>query len=414
MGAAQSQHLALYSKILKIKSPTVRVQMLQQILSGPEYVAAARQAGVYAALLEYIRRVTAGEAAVLPGEGRNDNVAAQQNRALADAQRKTQIHSRTRAVLQDDLAVVSTDDTKRQRARDIFSMSLYVLGLEDAESLNEDALKAAYKKAALRAHPDKGGSEEAFKEVTRAYTYLSEILKRINGGRKVVEGKVEKPTVLATERSHDADKWKHIEPTRLNAKNLDMNAFNKLFESTRIPDPDEDGYGDWLKDAQAGVDQKKFSGEYNRDVFMRAFEDEITKKSGGGSGNQLSVIHPSAMAMTLQGGTELGRDRPAEYTAAANDRVQYTDLKMAYTRDNTITNHVANVRVEARDYKQYKASREDAPKISAEERAALDEQERELQRREQLRQRRYAQEQVANTEYFERMKQLMIVDKGNN
>ncbi len=412
MGAAQSQHIALYSKILKIKSPTVRVQMLQQILSGPEYVAAARQAGVYAALLEYIRRVTAGESALLPGEGHNDTVAAQQNRAAADAQRKAQITARTRAVLQDDLALVSTDDTKRQRARDMFSMSLYVLGLEEAESLNEDALKAAYKKAALRAHPDKGGSEEAFKEVTRAYAYLSEILKRINGGRKVIEGKVEKPTVLATERSRDADKWKHIEPTRLNAKNLDMNAFNKLFESTRIPDPDEDGYGDWLKGAQnADTDQKKFSGEYNRDVFMRAFEDEVTKKSGG---NQLSVIHPAAMAMTLQGGTELGRDRPAEYTAAANDRVQYTDLKMAYTRDNTITNHVANVRVEARDYKQYKASREDAPKISAEERAALDEQERELQRREQQRQRRYAQEQVANAEYFERMKQLMIVDKGSN
>ncbi len=387
--------------------------MLQQILSGPEYVAAARQAGVYASFLEYIRRVTAGETAFLPGEGRNETVTAQQNRAAADARRKANIQERTRAVLQDDLALVSTDDTKRQRARDMFSMSLYLLGLEEAESLNEDALKAAYKKAALKSHPDKGGSEESFKEVTRAYSYLSEILKRINGGRKAVEGKVEKPAVLVSERANDADKWKHVEPTRLNAKNLDMNAFNKLFESTRIPDPDEDGYGDWLKDAQnaAGADQKKFSGEYNRDVFMRAFEDEVTKKAGG---NQLSVIHPSAMAMTLQGGVELGRDRPAEYTAAANDRVQYTDLKMAYTRDNTITNHVANVRVEARDYKQYKASREDAPKISAEERAALDEQEREIQRREQLRQRRYAQEQVAYSEYFERMKQLMIVDKGSN
>ena len=248
--------------------------------------------------------------------------------------------------------------------------------------------------------------------MTRAYAYLSEILKRINGGRKAVEGKVEKPSVLATSRAGEADKWKHVEPARLNAKNLDMNAFNKLFESTRIPDPDEEGYGDWLKDAQAASDgQKKFSGEYNRDIFMRAFEDEVTKKSGGG-GTQLSVIHPSAMAMTLQGGTELGRDRPAEYTAAANDKFQYTDLKMAYTRDNTITNHVANVRVEARDYKQYKASREDAPKISSEERAALDEQEKAIQRQEQLRQRRYAQEQVAATEYFERMKQLMIVDKG--
>jgi curved DNA-binding protein CbpA len=410
MGAAQSQHLALYSKILKIKSPNVRVQMLQQILSGPEYVTAARQAGVYAALLEYIRRVSAGEPAMLPGE--RPQQTAQEQRAAIEAQVKAQVRALSAQGVNasDNNAIVSTDDTKRQRARDMFSMSLYLLGLEEADSLNEDTLKAAYKKAALKSHPDKGGNEESFKEVTRAFAYLSEILKRINGGRKVVEGKVEKPTVLATARAGEADKWKHIEPTRLNAKNLDMNAFNKLFETTRIPDPDEDGYGDWLKDAQTASDEKKkFSGEYNRDVFMRAFEDEVTKKAGG---TQLSVIHPSAMAMTLQGGTELGRERPAEFTAAANDRVQYTDLKMAYTRDNTITNHVANVRVEARDYKQYKASREEAPKISAEERAALDQQEKEIQRREQLRQRRYAQEQVANSEYFERMKQLMIVDKG--
>lgn len=408
MGAVQSQHLALYSKILKIKSPHTRVQMLQQILSGPEYVTAARQAGVYAALLEYIRRVSAGEAALLPGE-RIQQLPAQEQRAAVEAQVKAQVRGRAIAS-EHTTALVSTDDTKRQRARDMFSMSLYLLGLEEADSLNEDTLKGAYKKAALRSHPDKGGNEEAFKEVTRAYAYLAEILKRINGGKKAVEGKVEKPSVLATSRAGEADKWKHVEPTRLNAKNLDMNAFNKLFESTRIPDPDEDGYGDWLKDAQAASEAKKFSGEYNRDVFMRAFEDEVTKKSGG---TQLSVIHPAAMAMTLQGGTELGRDRPAEFTAAANDRVQYTDLKMAYTRDNTITNHVANVRVEARDYKQYKASREEAPKISAEERAALDDQEREIQRREQLRQRRYAQEQIAGAEYFERMKQLMIVDKGS-
>lgn len=390
MGATQSHHLALYSKILKIKSAPVRIQMLQQVLSGPEYIAAARQAGVYSAILEYIRKVNLGESALLPGENH---------------QQSAQVRT-----LESSSAIVSTDQTKQQRARDMFSMSLYLLGLEEADSLNEDMLKVAYKKAALKAHPDKkGGNEERFKEITRSYAYLSEIIKRINGGRKVVEGKVEKPAALASTRAGEADKWKHVEPTRLNAKNLDMNSFNKLFESTRIPDPDEEGYGDWLKDAQSSEGTKKFSGEFNRDVFMRAFEDEVTKKPAS---SQLAIIHPSAMAMTLQGGTELGRDRPAEYTAAANDRVQYTDLKMAYTRDNTITNHVANVRVEARDFKQYKASREDAPKISAEEKQALDDQEKGIQRQEQLRQRRYAQEQVAASDYFERMKQMMIVDKG--
>jgi hypothetical protein len=47
-----------------------------------------------------------------------------------------------------------------------------------------------------------------------------------------------------------------------------MNAFNKLFEQTHIPDPDSDGYGDWLKSADSkSTTGPKFSGQFNRDVF---------------------------------------------------------------------------------------------------------------------------------------------------
>ena len=209
------------------------------------------------------------------------------------------------------------------------------------------------------------------------------------------------------------EEYKHAQPVRLNAQKLDMNAFNKMFEENRLSEPDEDGYGDWLKDAQAegaAATTNKYSGDYNRDRFMRAFEDDVTKKAQKG---QTAPIHPAEMALPVAGAgyTELGRERPADYTAAANDGLQYTDLRMAYTRDNTITNHVANVRVEARSLEQYKSAREDAPKVSDSEKAALMAAEKEFERKEALRQRRAAQEAVAASDYFERMKQRMIVDK---
>lgn len=51
-----------------------------------------------------------------------------------------------------------------------------VLGL-DVDDPTKDQIKKAYKKAALEAHPDKGGSEETMRAVTEAYNELIEPFK---------------------------------------------------------------------------------------------------------------------------------------------------------------------------------------------------------------------------------------------
>jgi curved DNA-binding protein CbpA len=411
MGATQSRydpsHLRIYKQILQLRSPQLRVQMIQQVLSGPEFIQAAKGAGLYASLLDYVRRVLAGdEGALLPGEKRS-LVGAPSLPAPAPSQQQQQ---------QQQQQLTTTDNEARRKAQDKFYVGLAILGLDSEQSLSEDALKAAYKRRALQTHPDKGGSKQAFDEVKAAYNYLLEILTRIKGvsgqGSRQTD-KVEAPSRLTTSRSADAEEFKHVQPVRLNAQKLDMNTFNKMFEENRLAEPDEDGYGDWLKDAQAeGATANKYSGDYNRDRFMRAFEDDVTKGAQKGHG-QTTPIHPAEMALPVAGAgyTELGRERPADYTAAANDGLQYTDLRMAYTRDNTITNHVANVRVESRSLEQYKSAREDAPKVSDAEKAALMAAEKEFERKEALRQRRAAQESVAASDYFDRMKQRMIIDK---
>ena len=52
---------------------------------------------------------------------------------------------------------------------------------------------------------------------------------------------VEAPTALTSGRAEESKAWQHIEPVKLNAKNLDMNAFNQMFEKTHMADPDHDG-----------------------------------------------------------------------------------------------------------------------------------------------------------------------------
>ena len=261
---------------------------------------------------------------------------------------------------------------------------------------------------ALRAHPDKGGSEEYFEAVTRAYAYLSEILKHMRGGKR--EGRMDAPGALNVNRDAEAEKWKHTEPVRLNAKNLDMNAFNKLFEQTHIPDPDSDGYGDWLKTEDSRKSEPAFKGQFNRDVFNRMFDTEAKKNQR--QSNSL-IVHPGEMALTLNptSGVDLVGERPDSFTAAPNSRFQFTDLRGAYTTDSTISDKVSNVQVGERNLEQYRAAREKAPDpFNQTELHSIREFESRQKQMDEMRERKRAEMGVRNQQYFDRMKQMVITD----
>lgn len=376
--------------------------MIQTLLQGPEYVHSFRQAGIYSELLQYVSRVSRGEQPnPLPGE--QENPARQSN----PPQQNLIVHSAKQLNPYERVMKGKSNE----KALTYFQTCLQVLGLEEEVALTEEELKKAYKHAAMKAHPDKrGGSEQQFEAVTRAYAYLSEILARIHGGRKAGLKKVEEPAMLKTERSQESEQWKQVEPVRFNPDKLDLNAFNKMFEQTRVPEPDEDGYGDWLKQ-ESSTNAPKFSGKFNRDVFNSMFEQESQKQKQ--SQTQLAVAQPQALLFNPTAGVELGRDKPGDFTAPANAALglKYTDLRAAYTTESTFSGQVADVRVEARDFGQYQESRKRAPDpLRNDELSAIQQMEREAEEREKRRQIRAAQEIVASDEYRERMKRLVLTD----
>jgi curved DNA-binding protein CbpA len=293
-----------------------------------------------------------------------------------------------------------------------FASCLEVLGIQDEVALTEESLKKAYKRSSLKAHPDKGGSEEQFEAITRAFAYLTEILKRIQGGRTGALKEVEAPSQLTSGRTEESKAWQHVEPVKLNPKNLNMKAFNDMFEKTHMQDPDSNGYGDWLKDEMTDKASPKFSGKFNRDVFNKMFDDEARKQGSSRPQNQL--VHPAAMALTLAPtmGLELGRTASDSFTPAPNSKERFSDLKDAYSRETTISDKVSNVRMETRNIDSYRASREKAPEpLSHQEQEALAQAEREIAQRETHRQRRAAGQGILEQQYFERMKQLVLTDK---
>jgi curved DNA-binding protein CbpA len=438
MGQQQSidpVHLRMYNNMIQIRDPMKRIQIINTCMASMEYVQSAKRSGVYSYLLNYISTVqNGGNPPPLPGENAVTQNAVTQNAVTQPVQdiqiprslQTTHLHGigathpslvgQERQKQQLTIRQDSTPswkivtETPKQKAISYFSSCLEVLGIQEEVALTEESLKKAYKKMAIKAHPDKGGSEDYFEAVTRAYAYLSEILSFMQGGKRKTQAPVNAAAAdgMRTTREQDAKQWEHAEPVRLNAKNLDMNAFNKLFEQTHMPDPDSDGYGDWLKGEtqQAGP---KFKGEFNRDVFNRMFDEE-SKKSRAPS-NQL--VHPGQMALTLNptSGVDLVGERPDSYTAAPNSRFQFTDLRGAYTSDNTVTDKVANVTVGERSFDQYRASRERAPEaLSANEMQGIREFESRQQQMDSMRERKMAEMSVRNQNYHDRMKQMVITD----
>jgi hypothetical protein len=406
-----NDHMMMYNKILQIKNPQTRVNMLKTILSGPEFIHTAKQAGIYAGILQYIKAITYDEAGthILPGETPTPTHLAITNNAVSSTPKSS------------SNAITIMHNGKAQKAKDYFNWSLEILGLSDSDGLTVEIIKAAYKKSAAKAHPDRqGGSDKAFKDVTKAAAYLTDIISKITGrrpdtGTVTVESEIQ-------QRKEDTDKWANFTPVTLDPKNLNMAAFNEMFEKTRLPEPDEDGYGDWLKDAndlgngrlnsKGDYEINKPTGDYNRDHFMRKFEDSL-RSNNTKQGQQL-VLNPNAMALVAPIGTELGRDRPADYTAPFMSDVNYTDLRSAYTQNNTIMNHVANVRFEERSFDKYKSAYDAGPSaLSTDELELIRQSDKEIEDRERQRQLRHAQQDRLQLDNSERLRSLLILNKQN-
>ena len=323
-----------------------------------------------------------------------------------------------------------------RRAMDYLHESYQLLGIDDSKPLTHEILKSAYKRAAVKTHPDKGGSPELFDAVTRAFLYIQEILEKLipKTGK---DGKDARFSVSVTPEEamrarginptapadKNAMKLEDAPPVALNPKKLDMNVFNKLFEENKLPDPDkDDGYGDWLKgqDNSRGT-QAAMKGKYNADVFNRTFEEEA-KRAAAAPQNQLSKYRPPSEMILAPGfGTELGAGRPEQYTKAntaitgASGGIGYTDLKYAYSEGSTFSQDIAGVSLDGRPKTMAEAERaykSAPPSMSEEETRAVSMFTQAREAAEVQRQQRLAARDVDHSTAHARLKQrLMIAER---
>jgi len=411
--------------------------MIETLFEGQEYVNTAKRMGLYGALLGWVAAQRRGEFYPWP------HVAPQPQQPQQQSQpppmRQIQPQHATPVMRINDSPPQTTTLAKApppRRAMDYLHEAYQLLGIDDSKPLTHELLKSAYKRAAVKTHPDKGGSPELFDAVTRAFLYIQEILEKLipKTGKdgKDVRFSVEVTPEMAMKArginptapaDKNAMKLEDAPPVALNPKKLDMNVFNKLFEENKLPDPDkDDGYGDWLKDQDnSRGTQAAMKGKYNADVFNRTFEEESRRAASAPKDQMSKYRPPSEMILAPGFGTELGSGRPEQYTKSttaitgAAGGIGYTDLKYAYSEGSTFSQDIAGVSLDGRPKTMAEAERaykSAPPSMSEEETRAVSMFTQAREAAEVQRQQRLAARDVDHSTAHARLKQrLMIAER---
>lgn len=440
------RHVRIWQNLATLQSNETRMSMLETLMVGPEYVAAAKKAGIYAHILQWIASTRRGESVRWPW--------AISSQPIQHQRPQTSAYSTTNAYNQSNpdpqRIGIMTPPRKEQpvhnsalatvpppkRALDALHEAYMVLGLDDSKPLSHEALRIAYKKAAARSHPDRGGTSEAFDKVTRSFLYVEEVLNKLVP-KSAMEGedprftqKVTKEAALqarsvplskyaaeeiAMHRDRGIPQIEEKPQVTLNPKKLDMNVFNQLFEENRLPDPDQDGYGDWLH--ANGEDMKGRSSQhesvlrakFNTEVFNRAFVSDGTARKDPAAA-ELARYRPPDELVHHQG-AELGGGRPKHYISPMGANIAYTDLKFAYGEGSTFSQDVVNVTSESgKTFTQMKAERETAPiPLSAEEAAMVAAVERQRASVEEERRKRLAVADVAAEDVYSKLQRRLMI-----
>ena len=390
MGASASR---IWSDLCAIESDQIRARMLETLLASPELVEAADERGIFAPIMAW--RTARAQGKAVPWPWSTSQKAIHNSRQSPGTQ-----------------LMISP----AAKALDYFQTALALLGIDESEPLSHERLKTAFKKTSLRVHPDKGGTAEAFDEVTRAFQYLGKILDRISPKMSAADkarmtGQVN-PTTAA---SYRVPLVQDGPPVTLSAKKLDMNTFNKLFEENRLPDPDQEtGYGDWLK-SQGGSDESaadpRLKGKFNQQVFEQVFREKAVAQRSTAITRRLEPDYIVPVS-----GTELGA-KTDNFTAALGSDIQFTDLKQAYGESATMYQQVAT---EVKNVRERSATTmADARRIRNEEMARVvpDESMRiasaaaAAEERERQRRLRLAKQDTSMEAWADQMKRRLLVNE---
>jgi curved DNA-binding protein CbpA len=271
-----------------------------------------------------------------------------------------------------------------------------VLGVPRDFTLQE--LKTAFKKVAVKVHPDKGGNEYMFNMVTECFKMLMREWKRKNSDKPFQDLK-------ASYKAHaDREEAYRGEDTSAGL-GFSLDKFNRLFEENKRPSVTDAGYGTFLTETN-NKEAPKFKGGTKED-FNSHFERH-TKEAADKTITKYREPEPMAPSIKIQY-YEMGVQQIDDFSGENSTlkRLNYSDLKVAHTTSRIIDPE----KVKYKTYKSIDELKKDRGSISYE----LSKKDRERllkqqEREEQLdleRQRIVNKQDEEDEKHYQKMKNLL-------
>ena len=215
----------------------------------------------------------------------------------------------------------------------------------DYDDYNINNIKKAYKKKALKYHPDKAGPKynDKFQLITQAYIYL---LTKVED-KNIVDNKI---SVKVENIDYEDNINDNRENIYLDKDKFDINNFNKIFQDYKIPSSFDKGYGNLMKEnIDNDNDKEIFGKKFNNDIFNAHFDNIKKTKNKNENMNIIEYREPDALDSSIGNLTHtfLGEDDIEDFGCVNSSQLSYTDIKKAHV-DETLLIDVNKVK-----YKTY-------------------------------------------------------------
>jgi curved DNA-binding protein CbpA len=203
-----------------------------------------------------------------------------------------------------------------------------VLGLQPNFTLDE--LKNAYKRVALTAHPDRGGSKYLFNLVSACYKQLRDTLQ------------YKLPHEM--KQTYKEEVKQQVTPS-MTADKFDVDRFNKIFSEHH--EVERTGYDDFLKKTKP-IDEPKdlFKGKkVSANTFNEVFDKYAKTASSQTHISKYKDPEPLSLSTKI-GFSDIGMTAIDDYSGdnRTNKNLNFMDLKVAHTTGRLIDPNIVKAR----------------------------------------------------------------------
>jgi len=200
-----------------------------------------------------------------------------------------------------------------------------ILGLENNE-LNLKLIKKAYKKRALKYHPDRNpDKEDIFNLINQAYIFLLDKVEEEN----YIESKINNDVRF---QEYDNKINEGIENINLDKENFSLDKFNEIFEKSRVNESEDKGYSDLMKNNKED-EGMIFNSKVSNEIFNSHFSKLKEKKSNA----LIQYDEPEALNSNCNLNTQsFGEEYDNGFGGVNSQGLSYTDIKQAHYDDNLL------------------------------------------------------------------------------